>query len=225
MSKFGGFKVSNEVLAEVSAKHSVEKSLEGGPKKEPKVFQPGLHNVTIESVEDMGPTKSDASWVRYWVTYHGLGERRIRESILVPTTSSLFGDDEATFPFFKLQKFMGALGLSLTEDNAASVLEKTFGKPEKGLVGKKIAVKVGFRNMHCQMLKGGKFTLVNGKGQTVNGANKEPEVFSSREAAQLYCQTKSWKYSDFPEVLEVQTPTSEATVTPITTEKRAQAGF
>lgn len=191
--KFGGFKVSAEQLAVAEKKPTNQKR----EKKEVKFFLPGAHEVEISLVEEKNPVASDPTWINYWLEVTGTGEKRTGVNISVPTASLAFNGKEENYPKEKLLQLLTALGYEVTPKNLASILESTFGKPEK-MVGRRLGITVGYDSAHL-LPKGGKFNLVSRWGRAIKDkATGEELSFSDRAAAELYCETNKIKLQKFP---------------------------
>lgn len=202
--KFGGFKVSAEQLAVAEKKEPSQKR----EKKEVKFFLPGAHEVEIALVEEKNPVTSDPTWINYWIEVTGTGEKRTGVNISVPTASLSFNGKEENYPKQKLLQLLGALGYDVTPKNLASILESTFGKPEK-MVGRRLGITVGYDNAHL-LPKGGKFNLVSRWGRALKDkATGEELSFSDRAAAELYCETNKVKLQKFPVITQFNELSSE----------------
>lgn len=202
--KFGGFKVSAEQLAVAEKKEPSQKR----EKKEVKFFLPGAHEVEIALVEEKNPVASDPTWINYWIEVTGTGEKRTGVNISVPTASLSFNGKEENYPKQKLLQLLGALGYDVTPKNLASILESTFGKPEK-MVGRRLGITVGYDNAHL-LPKGGKFNLVSRWGRALKDkATGEELSFSDRAAAELYCETNKVKLQKFPVITQFNELSSE----------------
>lgn len=195
--KFGGFKVSAEQLAVAEKKEPSQKR----EKKEVKFFLPGAHEVEIALVEEKNPVTSDPTWINYWIEVTGTGEKRTGVNISVPTASLSFNGKDENYPKQKLLQLLGALGYDVTPKNLASILESTFGKPEK-MVGRRLGITVGYDNAHL-LPKGGKFNLVSRWGRALKDKVTGEELsFSDRAAAELYCETNKVKLQKFPVITQ-----------------------
>jgi hypothetical protein len=191
--KFGGFKVSDSQLA-VAEKQTVEKKRE---KKEVKFFLPGEHEVEISLVQEKDAVKSDSTWINYWMEVTGTGDKRTGVNISVPTESLSFNGKDDNYPKTKLLQLLLALGYNVNTKNLASILESTFGKPEK-MVSRRLRITVGYDGAHL-LPKGGKFNLVSRWGRALKDkATGEELSFSDRAAAELYCESSSVKLQKFP---------------------------
>lgn len=192
--KFGGFKVSAEQLA-VSEKPA--KTAQKKEKKEVKFFLPGQHEVEISLLEEKNPVASDTTWINYWLEVTGTGEKRTGVNISVPTASLAFNGKEDNYPKTKLLQLLTALGYEVSPKNLASILEQTFGKPER-MVGRRMKIEVGYDSAHL-LPSGGKFNLVSRWGRPLKDKGTgEPLAFSDRAAAELYCETNKVKLQKFP---------------------------
>lgn len=195
--KFGGFKVSAEQLAVAEKKETSQKR----EKKEVKFFLPGAHEVEISLVEEKNPVASDPTWINYWMEVTGTGDKRTGVNISVPTASLSFNGKDENYPKTKLLQLLNALGYDVTPKNLASILESTFGKPEK-MVGRRLGITVGYDSAHL-LPKGGKFNLVSRWGRPLKDkATGEELSFSDRAAAELYCETNKVKLQKFPVITQ-----------------------
>ena len=195
--KFGGFKVSEDQLA-VAEKQTTEKKKE---KKEVKFFLPGEHEVEISLVQEKDAVKSDSSWLNYWMEVTGTGDKRTGVNISVPTESLSFAGKDDNYPKTKLLQLLASLGYDVTTKNLASILESTFGKPEK-MVGRRLRIKVGYDGVHL-LPKSGKFNLVSRWGRALKDKSSGEELsFSDRAAAELYCESNKVKLQKFPVITE-----------------------
>jgi hypothetical protein len=202
--KFGGFKVSDSQLA-VAEKQSTEKKKE---KKEVKFFLPGEHEVEISLVQEKDAVKSDPSWINYWMEVTGTGEKRTGVNVSVPTESLSFNGKDENYPKTKLLQLLGALGYNVTSKNLASILESTFGKPEK-MVSRRLRITVGYDGAHL-LPKGGKFNLVSRWGRALKDkASGEELSFGDRAAAELYCESNKIKLQKFPVITAFVAPRDE----------------
>ncbi len=191
--KFGGFKVSDEQLA-VAEKQTPERKKE---KKEVKFFLPGEHEVEISLLEEKDAVKSDPTWINYWMEVTGTGDKRTGVNISVPTESLSFNGKDENYPKTKLLQLLTSLGYNVTSKNLASILESTFGKPEK-MVGRRLRINVGYDGAHLQP-KSGKFNLVSRWGRPLKDkSNGEELSFNDRAAAELYCESNKIKLQKFP---------------------------
>ena len=191
--KFGGFKVSDDQLA-VAEKQTPERKKE---KKEVKFFLPGEHEVEISLLEEKDAVKSDPTWINYWMEVTGTGEKRTGVNISVPTESLSFNGKDENYPKTKLLQLLTSLGYNVTSKNLASILESTFGKPEK-MVGRRLRINVGYDGAHLQP-KSGKFNLVSRWGRPLKDKSSGEELsFNDRAAAELYCESNKIKLQKFP---------------------------
>lgn len=203
--KFGGFKVSEDQLA-VAEKQPAEKKKE---KKEVKFFLPGEHEVEISLLQEKDAVKSDSTWINYWLEVTGTGEKRTGVNMSVPTESLSFNGKDDNYPKTKLLQLLSALGYNVTTKNLASILENTFGKPEK-MVGRRLRITVGYDGTHL-MPKAGKFNLVSRWGRALKDkASGEELSFSDRAAAELYCESNKIKLQKFPVITAFVTPREES---------------
>lgn len=192
--KFGGFKVSAEQLA-VAEKQ--ERSSQKREKKEVKFFLPGQHEVEISLLQEKDPVKSDPTWINYWMEVTGTGEKRTGVNISVPTESLSFNGKDDNYPKTKLLQLLNALGYEVNTRNLASILEQTFGKPER-MVGRRLNITVGYDGVHL-MPSAGKFNLVSRWGRPLKDkVTGEAISFGDRSAAELYCETSQIKLQKFP---------------------------
>ena len=203
--KFGGFKVSAEQLA-VAEKQPTDRKRE---KKEVKFFLPGQHEVEISLLDEKDPVKSDNTWINYWLEVTGTGEKRTGVNVSVPTESLTFNGKEDNYPKTKLLQLLSALGYEVTPKNLATILEQTFGRPEK-MVGRRMKIEVGYDGAHL-IPSGGKFNLVSRWGRPLKDkATGEPLSFSDRDSAELYCESNQVKLQKFPVITSfVQSAGSE----------------
>jgi hypothetical protein len=209
--KFGGFKVSDSQLA-VAEKTTTttEKKRE---KKEVKFFLPGEHEVEISVLDEKDAVKSDNTWINYWLEVTGTGEKRTGVNISVPTESLAFNGKEDNYPKTKLLQLLTALGYNVTSKNLGSILENTFGKPEK-LVGRRLRITVGYDGAHL-LPKNGKFNLVSRWGRAMKDKTSGEELsFSDRAAAELYCESNKIKLQKFPVITAFVAPRVEETEEP-----------
>ena len=193
--KFGGFKVSAEQLAVAEKQEKTQKR----EKKEVKFFLPGQHEVEISLLQEKDAVKSDPSWINYWMEVTGTGEKRTGVNISVPTESLSFNGKDDNYPKTKLLSLLSALGYDVNPRNLASILEQTFGKPER-MVGRRLNITVGYDGVHL-MPSAGKFNLVSRWGRPrKDKATGEALSFGDRSAAELYCETNQIKLQKFPVV-------------------------
>lgn len=203
--KFGGFKVSAEQLA-VAQKE--QKSPEKKEKKEVKFFLPGQHEVEISLLEEKKPVASDPSWINYWLEVSGTGGKRTGVNVSVPTESLSFAGKDDNYPKTKLLQLLSALGYDVTPKNLATILEQTFGKPER-MVGRRLTIQVGYDGPHL-MPASGKFNLVSRWGRALKDkATGEALSFADRAAAELYCETNKVKLQKFPVITEFKVAESD----------------
>lgn len=211
--KFGGFKVSAEQLA-VAEKQPTEKRRE---KKEVKFFLPGQHEVEISLLEEKDPVKSDNTWINYWLEVTGTGEKRTGVNVSVPTESLSFNGKDDNYPKTKLLQLLSALGYDVTPKNLGTILEQTFGKPEK-MVGRRMKIEVGYDGAHL-IPSGGKFNLVSRWGRPLKDKGTgEPLSFSDRDSAELYCESNQVKLQKFPVITSFVQSASES-------EEESNSGF
>lgn len=203
--KFGGFKVSAEQLA---VAEKTEKSSQKKEKKEVKFFLPGQHEVEISLLEEKNPVAADPTWINYWLEVTGTGSKRTGVNISVPTESLSFNGKDDNYPKTKLLQLLSALGYEVTPKNLASILEQTFGKPER-MVGRRMTIQVGYDSAHL-VPAGGKLNLVSRWGRPLKDkATGEPLSFADRAAAELYCETNKVKLQKFPVITEFKNAQSE----------------
>lgn len=208
--KFGGFKVSAEQLAVVEKQ---EKTTQKREKKEVKFFLPGQHEVEISLLQEKDPVKSDPTWLNYWMEVTGTGEKRTGVNISVPTESLAFNGKDDNYPKTKLLQLLSALGYEVNTRNLASILEQTFGKPER-MIGRRLNITVGYDAVHL-LPSGGQFGLVSRWGRPLKDkATGEALSFGDRSAAELYCESNQIKLQKFPVitgfVVSEQTDDSES---------------
>lgn len=204
--KFGGFKVSAEQLA-VAQKE--EKSTQKKEKKEVKFFLPGQHEIEISLLEEKKPVAADSTWINYWLEVTGTGSKRTGVNVSVPTESLSFNGKDDNYPKTKLLQLLNALGYEVTPKNLATILEQTFGKPER-MVGRRMIIEVGYDGAHLT-LNAGKFNLVSRWGRPLKDkATGEALVFSDRAAAELYCETNQVKLQKFPVIIEFKPASSDS---------------
>lgn len=192
--KFGGFKVSAEQLA---VAEKTEKSTQKREKKEVKFFLPGQHEVEISLLQEKNPVASDSTWINYWLEVTGTGEKRTGVNVSVPTESLSFNGKDDNYPKTKLLQLLTALGYEVNPKNLASILEQTFGKPER-MVGRRMNIEVGYDGVHL-IPSSGKFNLVSRWGRPLKDkVTGEPLSFADRSAAELYCESNQVKLQKFP---------------------------
>lgn len=182
-----------------------------------KVFAPGLHEVTISEVKDMG-VSSDATWTKIGLVLNGPGEKQIRSMVLVPHNDVTFkgtSGKPTLVPFKTLKNFVDALGTELTVENVGQVLPMLFNNSEI-LVGLNLKIKVGYKGSHITY--GGKdstgttqYNITLGNGTLMADAGAKTLTFANRDAASAYLTENSIDYAEFPSVLSYdksETPNS-----------------
>lgn len=196
----------------------------------PRGFEAGLHDVTIDSVEEKGAMKNDDSWFMYRVVYKGTGNRTISDLICVPTQDILYNGKPGLFQ--KVQRwFKQVLNETLTADNVGTVLTKYLKDPKK-LVGLNLKAKVGYNGWHAGYVSKDVFNLVNKKGEALGDEEGVALKFSSRNAAKEHAVEAGIldsfnPFKDFPEVLLVEAPASPNDLTAFASKKltKAPKGF
>ena len=118
-------------------------------------------------------------------------------NVSVPTESLSFNGKDDNYPKTKLLQLLSALGYDVTPKNLGTILEQTFGRPEK-MVGRRMKIEVGYDGAHL-IPSGGKFNLVSRWGRPLKDkATGEPLSFSDRDSAELYCESNQVKLQKFP---------------------------
>jgi hypothetical protein len=112
---------------------------------------------------------------------------------------------------------LSALGYDVTSKNLGTILEQTFGKPEK-MVGRRMKIEVGYDGAHL-IPSGGKFNLVSRWGRPLKDKGTgEPLSFSDRDSAELYCESNQVKLQKFPVITSFVQSASES-------EEESNSGF
>jgi hypothetical protein len=172
-------------------------------KEGPRQFRPGQYEIKVTEVCAPLPSRQDPSWNSYLIKFTDVeGSRKGSTKLLVPTTTLEFVGDAKGMNESRLRRMLQALGFKATNDTIASDLEKTFGNVEKGLVGKRLNVKLDFRAHHSVWDKElNAHTLVDKSGNAVRDAgSSEPITFGSSQEAEAFSKSKNWYYSGFVDV-------------------------
>ena len=86
----------------VKDNEELEKELKKGS-----IVRPGSYEAAITKVEAKGASESDNTWYKYTIFYGLVGDREIRDTIMIPTTDVKFktASGKGEFlPFKKLQE-------------------------------------------------------------------------------------------------------------------------
>lgn len=185
-------------------------NLQAPRKSTSKVFQPGLHEVTISAMEYRGAPKGDASWIMFGVTYTGSSSEKggegkeIRETILVPTKDIKYGEKQTVYPFTKLQTWCKALGVTLSIKTLQKDLATLFSDVSK-LIGSNLAITVGYENAsvgYTRSKDGSVAFFINKRnGSALTDEAGKTLTFPDRDAAQAYMDEAGIKYDAFPSVV------------------------
>lgn len=174
-------------------------------RKESPYFKAGKHEVKIVDVEYRGIAKGDTNWGSLALTYEGVGNKTIKEFVLIPFKDIVYGEKKTTYPFRKLQDLVAGLGLELTPETLPSVMSTLFANTD-ALKGLNIAIEVGYQNAHAKYSRPNAdgvstVTIVKKDGTVLNDASGTPLTFADGNSAQEYANQVGIKFDAFMNVL------------------------
>lgn len=171
-------------------------------RSESKVFAPGLHEVKITEIKNLGPSKQDPSWLFFTLKATDVtGNKTLPMSLMVPTGSLVCAKDEKGINESKLRGFLNAIGLATdTPAEFKRAIISTF-ETESKLVGKTLQVQLGFKASHSGWdREAKKNTLLDRNGEALKDSFGALVHFDSREDVEAYAKDNGIRYNNFVEV-------------------------
>lgn len=214
MFNFEGLKqFSNSVNAE-----EIEKAIASEGKS--KTFEPGTYTMKITAIDyhksrDTGKITcaKDPSWFNVVATLTTEDGRTKQHFVQVPTVKLTYAEGTSKAPYFSfrnLVKFMEAIGVELSVENAAEVISKFFAGDgttltgAKLFLGQKVTVDMGYKGNHVTRNEDGTFSI-KVKNNYVLDENDVPMKFPDRDAAKLHGVTTGLgELNTFTEILNFQ---------------------
>jgi hypothetical protein len=181
---------------------------EAGKKGQALYFdKPGQYDLVIEEATYAGKAENDENWGKVQVTLHGPGERRIKDTILVPFADIKYGEKQTMFPWNKLKNFASALGTDLSVKTLKAQMTSLFRAPSPAkLVGKAVRADIGYQKAYVKYAgkdaAGANQFHIVGVDKNVVAANGQPVVFGDRDAALAYAATNKIAIDKYSNVLK-----------------------
>lgn len=169
------------------------------PRKESKLFTPGVYDLKVANIEVGAPTDKNPAWRNVKVVLTNKEETKVINHFLLMSETEISYEGMSEVRTLMLQRkitqLLAGFGLKTDDESLEESLKTVLNKSGK-FKGKEVKVKIGYYGDH--LVKSGEgWALQNYKGEIKYGPR------STLEEIKAELDLKNVKYSKFPEVVMV----------------------